>query len=215
MTRFKTFSALIAGVLTLTGTLALAGCASDTDAAKPAPDPKPTVNSNAPAGSDAVEDFLTANGLAGKSANQIVDHLDQLGGSARPTNYMASIRADEIVFITDDGEMELAMPEDEFYVSIAPFRENTHPCTFHSLTTCQGELTGEDFQVEVKTDAGEVILDEQRTSFQNGFIGLWLPRDITGTITITDDAGQAGQVEFATDSGGATCITTLQIPKAA
>jgi len=190
MSRFKIIPALIAGILVL------AGCASNANEAAP------------------VTDFLTDNDLGGKTTTQIIDHLDQLGGEARPTNYMASIRADELLFITEDAEYEMEMPADEFYVSIAPFREETHPCTFHSLTTCQGELTGEDFQVKVVDDAGTVILDEARTSFENGFIGLWLPRDISGTIEITDSAGESGVVEFTTDASGATCITTLQLTAA-
>lgn len=192
MTRIKIIPAIVAGFLVL------AGCSTSGDA-------------QGLGEGDQLTEFLTENDLGGKSAPQIIDHLDQLGGDERPANYMASIRADEIVFITEDEELELALPDDKFYVSIAPFRENTHPCTFHSLTTCQGELIGETFDVEVVDDAGEVILSETRTSFENGFIGLWLPRDVTGTITITDAEGASGEAAFTTDESGATCITDLQL----
>lgn len=189
MTRIKIIPALLAGILVLTA-------CSDAQS------------------SDPVADFLTENDLGGKSASQIIDHLDRLGGEERPANYMASIRAEEILFITGDEELSLDIDSDEFYVSIAPYRESTHPCTYHSLTTCQGELVGEEFQVQVVDDAGEVILDEARTSFDNGFIGLWLPRDISGTITVTDVDGASAEVEFTTDDTGATCITDLQLTAA-
>lgn len=192
MNRFKIIPAILAGILVLVG-------CSASDANQSAPH------------SDGVAEFLTENDLGGKSAQQVIDHLDSLGGEARPSNYLASIRANKVVFITEDDELALPLPDDKFYISIAPFRENTHPCTFHSLTTCQGELTGEDFEVEVVDGQGEVILSESRTSFENGFIGLWLPRDIDGTITITDGAGNSGQVKFTTDDTGATCITDLQL----
>ncbi|HLS04600.1 MAG TPA: CueP family metal-binding protein [Actinomycetales bacterium] len=192
MTRFKIIPALLAGILVLVG------CSTSSEVPG--------------AGEDSqLAEFLTANNLEEKSAAEIVDHLDRLGGDARPTTYMASVRANEILFLTEDEELELALPDDQFYISIAPFRENTHPCTFHSLTTCQGELTGEEFQVEVVDDVGAVVLSENRTSFENGFIGLWLPRDISGTITITDAHGTSGQVPFTTDESGATCITDLQL----
>ncbi len=46
--------------------------------------------------------------------------------------------------------------------------------------------------------------------FANGFVGLWLPRDIEGTLRISQDE-RAGEVDFATDADAPTCVTTLQL----
>ncbi|GMA34464.1 CueP family metal-binding protein [Demequina litorisediminis] len=70
------------------------------------------------------------------------------------------------------------MPDDAFYVSLAPYVDTTHECYFHSLTTCTGEMQGEDIDVTVTdVETGEVLVDEAMTTFDNGFVGLWLPRD--------------------------------------
>ena len=45
------------------------------------------------------------------------------------------------------------------------------------------------FDVTVTDAAGRTILDETRTTYDNGFLGFWLPRDITATLTI-DAAAQ-------------------------
>src|SRR5699024_4598072 len=79
------------------------------------------------------------------------------------------------------------LPEDEFFVSIAPFLNETHPCDIHSLTGCQGELVNEDLEVQIENSSGEVILDEKQQTEANGFIDLWLPRDDTFNVTITQE----------------------------
>src|SRR5690625_5260814 len=141
---------------------------------------------------------------------EIIDHLDRLGGADRPTDLMASIRPDELVF--SDGQQELAMdmPQDRFYLSVAPYVDQTHECIYHSLTTCQGELTDQNLDVRVVSDDGAVLLEEEMTTFANGFVGLWLPRDVRGTIEVSYD-GRTGATAFATTEEGATCLTTLQL----
>lgn len=158
-----------------------------------------------------ISEFFEANNLTGKSAQEIVDHLEQLNADERPKNFLASVGARELKLVTQEQEIQLDLPASEFYISVAPFREQTHPCTFHSLTTCQGELPGEEFDVEIVDSEGETILSQRVTSFENGFIGLWLPRNIQGEITITDRMGESGTVPFTTDDSGITCITELQL----
>jgi hypothetical protein len=55
-----------------------------------------------------------------------------------------------------------------------------------------------------------VLVDETRTTFENGFTGFWLPRDIEGTLRVTYD-GKAGEVDFATDQDAPTCLTVVQL----
>src|SRR5690625_2305744 len=61
------------------------------------------------------------------------------------TDETASITSEELI-ITDSNERKVVipLPEDEFFVSVAPFINETHPCTNHSLTGCQGEMVNKE-----------------------------------------------------------------------
>ncbi|GJM71109.1 hypothetical protein HMSSN036_33250 [Paenibacillus macerans] len=74
----------------------------------------------------------------------------------------ASITARQLV-VTDEGKGSTAyeLPEDEFFVSIAPYLEQTHPCDIHSLTGCQGELADQEFDVSIADLEGNTILDQK------------------------------------------------------
>lgn len=62
--------------------------------------------------------------------------------------------------------------------------------------------------VAVVTDAGETLVDEGVMTYANGFVGFWLPRDLTGTVTVS--AGTAtSPFDFGAD--GPTCLTTLRL----
>ncbi len=154
--------------------------------------------------------LLADHGLEDKTAVQVVDELDRLPVAQRPESLMASVQADRLVLSDDQGEVALDIPDDRFYVSVAPYASETHECYFHSLTTCKGELGGEQVDVTVTDDSGEVLIDEQMSTFDNGFVGMWLPRGITGTIEMEYD-GKTGQVDFGTGEDDPTCVTTLQV----
>ncbi len=49
---------------------------------------------------------------------------------------------------------------------------------------------------------------EQRSTFANSFVGLWLPWDVEATLTITSEKGQ-GSVDISTVADAPTCLTTL------
>ena len=156
-------------------------------------------------------EFLAEHGLAGMSVTEIIDGLDQLPVSDRPTDLIASVRPDALVLTDNAQEVSLAMPDNVTYISIAPFVEQTHDCYFHSLTTCQGELSGQQVDVRITDDAsGDVMVEESVATFDNGFTGFWLPRDVTGTIEVTYD-GKTGSTPFSTKDDAASCVTTLQL----
>src|SRR5699024_5994231 len=77
----------------------------------------------------------------------------------------ASITSEELI-VTDSNDKETTydLPEDEFFVSIAPFIETTHPCNNHSLTGCQEELVEKEFDVYRKDEKCNVVVDETMTS---------------------------------------------------
>lgn len=179
-------------------TLALTGCS--------AADPEPTAD-----GTVSQDTFLTTHGLAAMDAVEIIDHLDRQKVTERPTDLIASVRADELLLSSDDQEVVVDLPDNQTYVSIAPYLTSTHDCFYHSLTTCLGELDNEDIQVTITDEAtGEVLIDEQTTTFDNGFVDFWLPDDATGTIEITHQ-GRTGVTEFSTTEDGATCVTDLRL----
>ncbi|WP_432363075.1 CueP family metal-binding protein [Sporosarcina sp. UB5] len=122
----------------------------------------------------------------------------------------ASITSHELI-VTDNGKKtSFDLPEDEFFVSIAPFVKTTHECAIHSLTGCQGELVEKDFNVYIQDEEGNVVVDETITSLENGFIDIWLPRDRTYQVKIEYD-GKTVESVISTFEGDNTCITTMQL----
>ena len=201
----------VAAVTTLLLAAALTGCAGQSEA------PSGTTtggaaSESAPARVPAeAEPLLAEYGLDGMETVEIIDHLDRLGGADRPGDMMASVRPDELVVSADEDEFSLAIPDDRFYLSVAPYVDQTHDCFHHSLTTCTGELASTQVQVQIVDETNdETLVDETRTTFENGFTGFWLPRNIEGTLRVTYD-GRTGETEFATDQQAPTCLTTLQL----
>ncbi len=125
-------------------------------------------------------------------------------------NVTASITSRELIVNDNGSEEYFDLPKEEFFVSIAPFVNQTHPCAIHSLTGCQGELVEKEFEVYIQDEDGKVIVDETMNSFANGFIDLWLPRDQTFQVEIKRD-GKTAESEISTFEGDNTCITTMQL----
>ena len=189
MKKFRTMAA-IAGVVAL----AVSGC-SAADTGNTAADP----------------DLLVEQGLSGMEPREIIDYLDQLPVAERPGDLIASVQPTELVLSDQDEEMALDLPAELTYVSVAPYVDQTHDCFYHSLTTCLGELRNAPVEVEIIEDGtGAVLVSEQATTFDNGFIGYWLPRDTAGTIEITHGEF-TGYSYFTTGTDGATCITDLRL----
>lgn len=155
------------------------------------------------------DEVLAELGLDGMTGQEIVEQLDA-SPETRPLAFAASVREDAV--LVSDGETEVAvdLPEDQQYVSIAPYVDQTHECYYHSLATCQGELTQAEVEVTITGDDGRVLVDEVTQTYANGFVGFWVPRDISGTIEVAY-GDLTGTVPFSTTDGSATCITTLQL----
>jgi len=179
-----------------------------------------TAPAQTPIGVDGADDvplvsdaMLEDHGLAGLDAREIIDLLDSMPTAERPDDLVVSIRPHELI-LTDAAQREttLPMPDDQFYVSIAPYKDQTHDCYFHSLTTCTGEIQNADVHMLVTdADSGEILIDETRTTFDNGFVGLWLPRDIDITVAIEYDGRSATTDLSTTSDDDATCVTTMQL----
>ncbi|MDZ5711407.1 CueP family metal-binding protein [Jeotgalibacillus haloalkalitolerans] len=123
----------------------------------------------------------------------------------------ASINGKELMVTEEDGtEAVYDISTEDFFVSIAPYVNETHPCTYHSLTGCQGEMVEETFHVYIEDSEGNIIADENMTTFENGFIDLWLPRDDTYQVKIEHE-GKTVESEISTFEEDPTCITTMQL----
>lgn len=184
--------------------IVLSGCAGSGQSASVQPtDGGSTVRMDAAA-------LLSRLGLAGKSGREIVDFLDQ-DERARPLPFKASVRANAVIVGDASGEVSVPITgDDSFYLSIAPYVSRTHDCYFHSLATCMGELVNQSVHVKITDTSGTVLVDEQVETYSNGFVGFWLPQDISGTIEV-QAAGKTGSVPFTTAADAPTCLTTLQV----
>lgn len=176
----------------------------------------PEPEGNVPTGGSASasgEELLAEHGLDGLDAEEIIDRLDTMPVEERPTDLMASVQPDSLV--VSDGqqgqEAELELPEDRFYVSMAPYVDGTHECFFHSLTTCLGELRDEEIDVTITDDADDsVLIEETARTFDNGFAGYWLPSGIDAIVTVEHD-GHTGSTRISTGEDDPTCLTTLEL----
>ncbi|ADU47308.1 hypothetical protein Intca_0767 [Intrasporangium calvum DSM 43043] len=183
----------------------VAGCASGADDPGTAAPGAPAAA--AVAGSEA-EAILAKLGMSGRSATDVVTGLDQ--ATDRNKDIFASVRYDKLVLKDGGTETEVALPGDKFYLSVAPYVNQTHDCFYHSLTTCTGELAGQDVDVKIVDSAGKTLVEGPQKIYANGFVGFWLPRDIKGTITVTQ-AGRTATSAISTDKEAATCLATLKL----
>lgn len=199
------FARAAAIALTLLATGGAAGCAAN--GAPDTTDVTSSPRSAGPAGSAA--DLLAAYGMTGKTPQQVVEALDE-DPAPRPRPLRASVRPGEVIL--DDGARQATLPltNDRFYLSIAPYEQRTHECFNHNLGTCQGELVKATMHVTITDSAGRALVDREITTYANGFAGVWLPKGITGTVTVTKD-GKVGRVPFATNDDSPTCLTTLRL----
>ncbi|PZD97386.1 hypothetical protein DNH61_03300 [Paenibacillus sambharensis] len=123
----------------------------------------------------------------------------------------ASIDSHQLIVINSDNtESTYELPKDEFFVSIAPYINDTHPCAIHNLATCRGEMKNEKFDVLIVDLEGSVVLSETMQSQANGFVDLWLPRDRKYRVTITY-GDKTATSEISTFENDNTCIADMQL----
>ncbi|WP_028494893.1 MULTISPECIES: CueP family metal-binding protein [Microbacterium] len=153
---------------------------------------------------------ITASDIAAMAPVEVVDTLEALPVDERPSDVTVSVRPDRLVITADGAETERPLPEDLFYLSLAPYVDQTHDCFFHSLTTCLGELGGAALDVTVTDSSGVTLVDETVTAADNGFVGLWLPRGIDATLEVAYDGARA-TTPISTGAEDPTCLTGLHL----
>ncbi|MFV0405616.1 MAG: CueP family metal-binding protein [Propioniciclava sp.] len=159
------------------------------------------------------EELLAPYDLAGLDAAAVIADLETRSLDDRPEGLLASVQPNALVLTDAAGAVaELPIPEDRFYVSIAPYVESTHECGFHSLTTCRGELGNEPVTVTITNVAtDQVIVDVESRTAPNGFIGLWVPRADELAVTIAAQGKSATATISTSGADDLTCITTMQL----
>ncbi|MCS3492163.1 hypothetical protein M2368_001135 [Arthrobacter sp. JUb119] len=203
----KSYRARIAarGAGSLLALAVLAGCST---AAAPVAQPEPTVVAAEDTGQ-----FLAELGLEGLDAKAAIDRLDRLPQEQRPENFTAMVQPTQLVLADASGRTaNLPLPQDQYYLSAAPYVDQTHSCHFHSLTTCLGQLQGRQMEVKaVNAETGEVLVDQGMETFDNGFIGLWVPRGITLDLEFTYQGKSAKTTVSTAGQSNATCLTELRL----
>jgi len=197
---------LLTGGLTLLGSAALIACT---------PQDQPT-SSTASATAGTAEDLdpkarqlLSRHGIQATTAEEAVTALDRVP-QPRPLALTGSVGYDQVVLADDTDQVTVPLGGGQFYLSAAPYRTYTHECYHHNLGGCQGELTDTPIHLTVTTDTGQVLVDEDTTTYANGFTGYWIPRNLTGTVTITAE-GVTASTPFDSGPDGPTCLTTLHL----
>lgn len=124
-----------------------------------------------------------------------------------PQDIGARITGEALLLYQGEDEVSVPLPEDLFFVSIAPYINDVHPCQVHNLITCRGELYGETMLITITLNDGSVLYSEERTTQANGFIGLWLPAGIEGTLSV-EMPNRSVSHPISTYANSDTCITT-------
>ncbi|MCQ9371042.1 CueP family metal-binding protein [Corynebacterium sp. 35RC1] len=206
-----------AAAAVLVGALALSACTPDNETSSSSASAASSAEAAAAVSEAPDVQWLAEHQLAGLDSREIITLLDAQALDDRPTDLRASIKPEVLELSDTSGEtVTLTMPEDEFYVSIAPYLDKTHDCFYHSLTTCKGELGNRDVDVKVTDSAGNVVIEQATTTFDNGFVGLWLPRDLQGELSITlagdtPEGAKTATVPLGTSADDPTCVTTVQL----
>ena len=151
------------------------------------------------------ESILERLDLNDKELTSIVMALDER--LDEPQDIGARITGEALLLYQGEDEVSVPLPEDLFFVSIAPYINDVHPCQVHNLITCRGELYGETMLITITLNDGSVLYSEERTTQANGFIGLWLPAGIEGTLSV-EMPNRSVSHPISTYANSDTCITT-------
>jgi hypothetical protein len=149
--------------------------------------------------------FLEKYNLSNLDVKGIVKELDSR--IDEPKELSSSINGKFLTLQDGETKVELEVPKDSFYLSFAPYENTTHLCGFHSLSGCRSELVNVVVHVTITDEKGVVILDDNLETMGNGFIGVWLPKDLNLNIAVTFD-GKSASAPISTFADSETCLTT-------
>ena len=149
--------------------------------------------------------LLEKYGLAGLDTMAVVNKLDS--SVDEPKELLSSITGEALTLKEGETTVQLSLPSDKFYLSFAPYENTVHPCVRHNLTSCRGELFNVPVHATITDDKGALILDETVQTMANGFVGVWLPRNINANLQV-DYNGKTVTAPISTFANSDTCLTT-------
>lgn len=153
--------------------------------------------------------FLKSYQLDGMNVQEMIAHLESISGE--PNGFQASITGQYLFLGNGDYAYPFDLPYNQFYLSIAPYLEQTHPCSNHNLVTCRGELKSREFDVIIKDLVnGEFIVNGTYTSSPQGFFGVWLKQNRQYQITVMYE-GYQSIAYVSTKPTDPTCLTTMKL----
>ena len=115
-----------------------------------------------------------------------------------------------IIEFPDGRTVKKPLPANEMYIAVAPYINETHECSTHYPSSCNGEIKEKTFVVTAKDDKGNSIFSGNQTTMKNGFFELWLPRNLTISLHIEYNSLSGDEVIGTFDSNK-TCITTIRL----
>jgi hypothetical protein len=147
--------------------------------------------------------------LKGKDGKQAM----ALANTWRQKNFDVTtfVTPDAVQFKFKDGEsVSVPLPDDQMVVSIAPYIQNTHGCSTHYMSKCDGELKNTAVKVKAVTAGGKVLINKTIKTPPTGFFDLWLPRDQEINISVSA-MGKKAEGKISTYRNSKTCDTTLKL----
>ena len=149
--------------------------------------------------------LLQKYGLTGLDTMAVVNKLDS--SVTEPKELLSSITGEALILKDGKTTVQLPLPDDKFYLSFAPYENTVHPCGTHSLASCRGELMNVPVHATILDDKGVLILDETVQTMANGFVGVWLPRNINANLQVAYN-GKTVTAPISTFANSDTCLTT-------
>lgn len=117
----------------------------------------------------------------------------------------------EVIFeFPDRRNVKIELPNNEFYLAVAPYLNHTHSCEIHYTSSCDGEMKERTFEINALDEHGNLILNNSISSMRNGFFELWLPRNKSIKLQIKYNTS-IGEEILTTSDGSRTCITTIKL----
>jgi hypothetical protein len=149
--------------------------------------------------------------LDGRTPEEVLALANAWARDPSKNGVVSSVTSQEIRLAFANGEKRtVPLPRDRMVLAIAPYVGKTHPCRDHAISSCQGEQVGIDVRIRAFTPEGRSVLDMTATTLANGFLEVWLPRNLTLNLEI-DALGLRATGTVSTVTGAQTCLTTLRL----
>lgn len=143
--------------------------------------------------------------LVGDDAKQAMALANAWGAQVQ-----SYVTTEAVVFKFPGQTIQVALPRDQQVVAIAPYISQTHPCNTHYMSSCRGELAEVPVRVLARTADGKTIFSGTLKTQANGFVELWLPRNLDLKLSLEANDKRAEGL-ISTHKNSDTCITTFQL----